>query len=413
MNVNADSVRGFQDFLPPESEKRTEVRKIMEKNFRRYGFTPIESPVIEFDELLRSDVLEREYEAVYNRFKLRDRSGRNLCLRYELILQLARIFKQNPNIKVPARFFQIGQVFRDEPGGSEKFRQITQCNADIIGDSTTLADVECLAMLSNILKECKIEAEIQVNNRRLIINIIESVEIKNVKGVMGELDKKGKIEEDLIKANLKKYADSNQIITLFKLLEKDFSFFKENAFEGVIELESLMLKSRRCGVLLKFNPFIVGGLGYYTGNIFEVVSQDKVSLADGGRYEKLVGKYLRKEISAFGISLGLEKISQLAKVEIQPIQVMIISLEKELETLKLAKMLREIGLSCFPLFEDIDKSLEIANQLKVSYVVFVGGEETKIGKYKLKEMVSGIEEILTEKQLVEKFVKTKLLKREL
>ena len=92
---------------------------------------------------------------------------------------------------------------------------------------------------------------------------------------------------------------------------------------------------------------------------------------------------------------------------------MIISLEKELETLKLAKMLREIGLSCFPLFEDIDKSLEIANQLKVSYVVFVGGEETKIGKYKLKEMVSGIEEILTEKQLVEKFVKTKLLKREL
>src|SRR3989344_1441728 len=116
MKFEPDTVKGFQDILPPESLKRAAVKGIIEKWFRLYGFVPIETPVIEFDELMRPDTLpnEEEDEAVSERFKLQDRGKRNLGLRYEFTFQLARIFKLNPNIKLPFRRYQIGSVFRDE-----------------------------------------------------------------------------------------------------------------------------------------------------------------------------------------------------------------------------------------------------------------------------------------------------------
>ena len=400
MNIEVGSVKGFQDFLPPESQKRNTVRRIIEDNLNKYGFMPIETSMIEFDELMRSDILEGEDEAVSDRFRLRDRAGRNLGLRYELTFQLSRIFKQNPHIRLPIRFSQIGAVFRDEPISQDRFRQITQCDADIIGDSSGLADAECLALLSNILKECKINAEIQINNRKLLNSIIESVEIKNIREVMRELDKKDRIGEDMMKMNLKRYADSNQILTLLKLLEKDLSFFKENAFDGTEELEDLISKAKRYSLALKFNPFLIQGLGYYTGNIFEAVIPGKGSLAGGGRYDKLIGKNLSKKIPAVGISLGLERISQAAKVDISPAKTMIISIEKDSETIRLTRKLRDAGISSIPCFEEISKALEIANSLSTPYVIFIGGEELAKGKYKLRDMKSGEEKMVTEKQLV-------------
>ena len=149
MEIEATTVKGFQDILPPESLKREAVKKIIEKWFKLYGFIPIETPIIEFDELMRSETLasEKEDEAISDRFKLKDRASRNLGLRYEFTFQLARILKQNPNIKLPFRRYQIGPVFRDEPVASDRFRQFTQCDADIIGNSSIDADAECLALV--------------------------------------------------------------------------------------------------------------------------------------------------------------------------------------------------------------------------------------------------------------------------
>ena len=175
MKIEIDTVKGFQDILPPESLKRKAVQEVIEKYYKLYGFLPVETPIVEFDELMKPDTLEENPdEAVSDRFKLKDRAGRNLGLRYEFTFQLARIFKQNPNIKLPFRRYQIGPNFRDEPIGPGRFRQFTQCDADIIGDSSMEADAECLAMISDILKELQIEAEIEVNNRKLLNSIIES-----------------------------------------------------------------------------------------------------------------------------------------------------------------------------------------------------------------------------------------------
>jgi len=229
MKIEITNVKGFSDYLPPKSQIRDKIRKIAEKYFKLYGFVPVETPIIEFDELMRSNSLanEEEDEAISDRFKLKDRAGRKLGLRYEFTFQLAKIFKQNPNIKLPFRRYQIGEVFRDEPIRTGRTRQFTQCDADIIGDNSINADAELLALISDILKELKInDYEIEINNRKLLNSIIESVQISNPKAVMRELDKINKIGEDAVKTNLRKYTTPNQIVTLFKLLEKSLEFFK-------------------------------------------------------------------------------------------------------------------------------------------------------------------------------------------
>ncbi|MBS3089269.1 histidine--tRNA ligase [Candidatus Pacearchaeota archaeon] len=407
MLVEVDTVKGFQDYLPPESVRRRFVKEIIEKHFKLYGFLPIETPVIEFDEIMKPDNLEPADEAVSDRFRLRDRGGRNLGLRYEFTFQLSRIFKQNPNIKLPFKRYQIGEVFRDEPIGPGRFRQFTQCDADVVGESSVDSDAELLAMLSDIVKELGIEARICVNNRKLINSLIESVQIGDVNQVMRELDKLDKIGEDLVKANLKKFADTNQVITLFKLLEKDLSFFISNAFDGAAELEQLEKKCRQYGVKIFFTPSMIRGLGYYTGNIFEVKQNGgNITIAAGGRYDRVVGKYVNREIPAVGISFGLERVSDLAKVNIpDSIVASVISLNRDSQMRKLAKALRTEGINCITSSGKPGKALEYANSLKIPYVIFIGDEEVAKKKFKLKNMVSGEEKYLSEKQVINVFVK--------
>jgi len=400
MRFEPTTVKGFQDFLPPISLKRRAVKKIVEKWFKLYGFLPVETPIIEFDELMRPDSLEAEDQTVSDRFRLRDRGGRNLGLRYEFTFQLSRIFKENPNIKLPFKRYQVGPVFRDEPTGTNRFRQFTQCDADIIGDSEISSDAECLTLISDILKELKIEAEIEINNRSLLSSIIESVQIKNKGAVMRELDKLDKLGEDVVKANLKKYAGTNQILTLFKLLEKPLNFFKENDFEGVEAIQELIEKCKAYGVKVKFNPFMIRGLGYYTGNIFEVREKGKTSIAAGGRYDKTVGRFLTRQIPAVGISFGLERITSLSQIQTSETQkVLLISIDQEKETIKLARKLRKENISC-SITEKVGKALEYANSLQIPYVIFIGKEEASKDKFKLRDMISGTEKLLNEKQLV-------------
>jgi len=402
MKIEVDTVKGFQDYLPPESLKRAEVRGIIEKNFKLHGFVPIETPVVEFDELMRSENLKDDDEIISDRFRLNDRAGRNLGLRYEFTFQLARIFKQNTNIKLPFRRYQIGEVFRDEPTGAGRFRQFTQCDADVVGDISLDADIECLALIKDILNELKIKFEIQINNRKLLKSIIESVQISDIQNVMRELDKIDKVGADEVKSLLRKYADPNQILTLFKILEKDFTFFSENAFDGAGELAILADRCKEYGIKeIKINPFLVRGQGYYTGNIFEVkVAGEKNTIAGGGRYDNTVGKYIGRPVPAVGISFGLERVTQLANIPVETTKVMLISIDEDKVALRLAKELRKEGVSCITSFEKPGKAMELANSLGIQNVIFIGEAEVSEKKFKLRDMKSGDESLLSEPRLV-------------
>jgi histidyl-tRNA synthetase len=407
MRFDPETVKGFQDFLPPESQKRTAIVETIKKYFKLYGFLPIETPLIEFDELMRPDSQKEEDEAVSDRFRLKDRAGRNLGLRYEFTFQLARIFKQNPNIKLPLRRFQIGPVFRDEPTSSTRFKQFTQCDADILGDSSINAELDCLLLVSDILKELKIPAEIEINSRSLLSALIDGVQIQDKSSVFRELDKMEKLGEYQIKANLKKYASTTQIVTLFKLLDKGLDFYRKNAFEGAEDLYQLLTQAKKQKIPIKFNPFMIRGLGYYTGNIFEVkLEGEKNTIVAGGRYDKTVGKFLNQEIPAVGISFGLERLSILTKnIKTQTTKTIIISLNQLLASQKLAKTLRKATISCLISERNPGKALDYANAYNIQYAIFIGDEEIQQKKFKLKELFSGKESMISEKQLVKKLSK--------
>ena len=410
MKIEVNAVNGFKDFLPPESIKRNEVRKIIERTFELYGFIPTETPIIEFDELIKSESLpNQEDEAITNRFKLQDKGGRNLGLRYELTFQLARIFKQNPNITLPFKRYQIGEVFRDEPILAGKFKQFTQCNIDIIGDGTIKADIECLVIISDILKRLKIDSDIDVNNRKLLKSIIESVQIRDINNVMTELIKIEKFGEDNVKVNLKKYADSNQILTMFKIFEKGLDFLVENEFEGASELKELIDGAKKQGIEIKFNPILIRDHSYYTGNVFEVKESGKSSIVAGGRYDKSVGKYLDKDIPAVGISIGLERITESAKINFEGInRTLIVLVEENIETVKLAKLLRKENISCFVWFDKLEKALEYAKYYNIQNIILVNQDAIEGKKFKLKNVDSGEEKLLTIKQII-RILKSKAL----
>lgn len=397
-----ETVKGFPEFLPSDSQKFEAIKKILESTCENYGFLPIKTPSVEFDELMRSDNLGEEDEAVSDRFKFQDKGGRNLGLRYEFTFQLARILKQHPTIKMPFRRYQVGSVFRDEPTGPERYREFTQADADIIGDSSIEADAECLAFANEAMKKLGIETTILVNNRKLMNALVDSLQIQNKNAIFKEIDKIDKLGEDAVKANLKKHADSSQILSLFKLLEKDLNFFVKNLFEGADELFKLQELCKLYGIKLKFTPFMVRGLSYYTGNIFEVKAEGKHSIGGGGRYDRVVGKFVGKEIPAVGISFGIERLMNLATIPINSTRVLVISLDQDKEAIKIAQKLRESNISTSISRERIGKALEYADSYKIENVIFVGKDELKKKKLKLRNMTSGKEELLTEKQIVAK-----------
>jgi histidyl-tRNA synthetase len=339
--MTIETVKGFRDILPPNSLKRKKIKEIIEKNMNLFGFFPIETPTIEYEELLKGD--NENDEAVSDRFRLKDRGERELGLRFEFTFQLSRLFKENPNIKLPFRRYQIGSVFRDEALRPGKFREFTQCDADIIGDSSIKSDAECIALGYKILNDLKIKAEIKVNNRKLLNSILEKLEIKkNQQQILRELDKLDKLEEKEVKTNLKEYLEEIKIKKLFDLLKKDLDYFIKNEFLGAEEIKELENFGKLYGYKFIFSPTLMRGFSYYTGNVWEIWAKDKgVALAGGGRYDNKVGKFVNRELPAVGISFGTLIDWD---IELDEKRFLIISLDQDKKSIELSEKIRSLNI---------------------------------------------------------------------
>ncbi len=389
-------VKGFRDILPPESLKREKVTETIKKYFKLYGFLPVETPTIETDELLKGD--NQEDEAVADRYRLKDKAGRELGLRYEFTAQLPRLFAEYKNIKLPFRRYQIGNVFRDEPVRAERYREFVQCDADIIGDPSVYADAECLALANDIIKELNIKAEIIVNNRKLLDSILEKLEIKDKKQALREIDKLDKLGEQDVRKALSSLMDKKKIDNLFELLKKDLNYFVKNNFSGASEIQELIDICSLYNVRPRFSSSLVRGFSYYTGNVFECFSKEqKFSVASGGRYDKKVGKYLGRDIPSVGISFGT--IVDYPKVESESIKVVVISIGKDKESIKFLQELRRNNISSL-MMNKVTKALEYANSYSIPYAVFIGEKEVKNKKFKLRDMKTGKESSLNKDNII-------------
>lgn len=412
--------RGMRDYAPEERILRDEIISLLKETFERYGFNPLETPVVE-----RFEVLAAKYgggeEILKETFRLRDQGGRELGLRYEMTTSLARFVGMNPARKRPLKLYQIGPVFRDGPIKRGRLRQFWQCDVDTIGTKSLLADAELLNLTLDFFSQVGLEVEIKVNNRKLLRDLIEArvpSELDPVtvilsldkldklgrEGVVEELGEKGLAEgeiEQLLELAEIGGADEERIAQLKGMTES----------EGLQEIEELFQYLDRPEAVV-FTPSLARGLAYYTGTVFEVyLKAFPSSLAAGGRYDELIGKFVGtgEEIPAVGISFGLEPIMEAmggpqTAGRNSRVEVFVIPIGTPAEGWKIAQRLRRarIRTDMDLLSRGVSANLEFANAYDIPYVLLVGPDELAQGKVKLRNMGSGKEELLTVGEVIER-----------
>lgn len=380
----SEPVKGFRDYTGIDAQKRAYIKKVLVSTFEKYGFEPAETPIIESEEFVRGDNSQSGDEAVSDIYKLKDKGDRELALRYEFTFQLKRLMN---NKKLPYKRYEIGPVFRDEPASANRFRQITQCDADIVG-SNVKDDAEILSMASELFKTLKIKNIIYVGNRALLNEILDELKVKesNKKNILREVDKlecKCRFDEKEIVANLKKLG-AEKIVGILEKPEKYFEKYK--SYQDIVELRKYC---NLYGVKFVFKPSLVRGLSYYNRNVWEIRTEEMKETITGG------GSYMFNGLQCTGISFGLDRISNLFKLkEENSEEYLIISLEQDKEAVKLVQQLRENGKSVRIYYGKPSKALDYANAYGINNVIFVGSNEIKAKKFKVKDMKSGRESLL-------------------
>ncbi len=416
--MELQTAKGVKDVLPEEQLLRQKVISTLKKVFEKYGFAPLETPIIE-----RFETLSAKYaggaEILKETFQLEDQGKRPLGLRYDLTVPFCRFVGMNPNLKMPFKRYEIGKVFRDGPVASDRVREFTQCDVDVVGAKSMLAEAEFINIYNEAFNELGIKFELRVNNRKLLNGIVETAGIKsNAESIILTIDKLDKMGEKGVKTELEeKDCGEEQIKTIFKLINTNkLSDLKkliksDQGLEGIKELEELFSYCK--GLNLTFVPSLARGLAYYTGTIFEVYAVEgeiKSAIGSGGRYDKMIGAFLenKQDYPAVGVSFGLDRICMILKnkeVGIKtPTQVYIIPIKTIKEASEITQNLRSEGIKAdIDLNEKgISKNLDYANSYGIPYVLFVGEKELKEKKVKLRDMKTGKEELLSLKDVIKK-----------
>jgi len=413
--------KGTRDLRPEEAIVKNKIVATLKNVFEMYGYNPLETPAFE-----RYDILASKYaggaEILKETFKFEDQGKRELCLRYDLTVPMCRFVGMNPNIKLPFKRYAIGEVFRDGPVEKARYRQFTQCDVDIVGITGMTADAEIITLTSRAFKKLGFDVLIKVNNRKLLNDLLLNAGVKKGKleTVLLSIDKLEKFGLETVKKELKqKKIDNKAVNNIIKIINiKGTNNDKINKIkkllkdsEGVDEVIELISLLKILNVNAEFDISLARGLTYYTGTVTEVYlknSKVKTSVCAGGRYDKIIGSFLgRGDYPAVGISFGLDRIYD-AYVEKSEAgqktvtRVYIIPINTFKESLKIAEELRNENVNV-----DIDltgkgpsKNLQYANSLGIPYVLFVGKEELKQGKVKLKDMNSGKEKLMSAEDLV-------------
>ncbi|MFH1510579.1 MAG: histidine--tRNA ligase, partial [Candidatus Woesearchaeota archaeon] len=386
--MNLERSRGTRDFLPEEQIVKQEILDKLRLVFELYGYSPLDSPGLE-----RLDVLSSKYAGgsgiLKEIFSLKDQGGRELGLRYDLTVPLARIVAMNPNLKLPFKRYHIGEVWRDGPVASARYRQFTQCDADIVGCASMAADAEVLCLARRVFDLLNLDVKIKVSNRKLLNDVLSKFGVAQAKHMdailsLDKLEKSGRavVDRELLEKGLNQDQVDSVIGCLCftggnkeKLAHVQKIVGDSETINDIKELFS-MLDAFKADV--EFDPSLARGLTYYTGTIFEVLmqrSEVKSSVAGGGRYDKIIGQFMGKEgFPAVGISFGVDRIydaylenhkagkKTVADVYVIPIKTFSYSFI-------VAEELRSSGIKV-----DIDllqrgpsKNLQYANALKIPY----------------------------------------------
>jgi len=409
MSETPQTLKGFRDFLPAEKRKRDFVAQSMRTVFERHGFAPLETPTLEYASLLLGKYGDEADKLVYT---FEDRGERQVGLRYDQTVPTARVLAQYQN-DLPRYFrrYQIGNVFRADKPQKGRYREFTQCDCDVFGSFSPLADAEILSVYYDVFKEIGLTSiSIELNDRQTLIQTLQpfSTDSVTVFSIIQSVDKLDKMSSAEVAAEL-----------VAKGLKKDVADQVTTAIataQPSTNLQSIIEAAVQLGVPrqnLVFNPRIARGLDYYTGMIFEgrVPEYTVGSVGGGGRYDNLVKDLSGFEMPAVGFGIGFDRTVEAAdQLGLLPMEgagtrvlVAIMSEQDIPASLEAAQKLRAVGISTevYPAIDKLAKQFKLADQKKIPYVIIVGEEERKAEKVTIKSLSTGDQAMLSLEQCQE------------
>lgn len=429
--VKPSTLPGFMELLPREQILFNEMLDTIKRNYEKYGFLPLDTPVIEKSEVLLAKGGGETEKQIY-RFQKGDT---DMSLRFDLTVPLARYTVEHFNdLSFPFKRYQIGKVYRGEKAQKGRFREFYQCDIDTIGNEklSILNDAEFPVVIYHTFKELGFdEFVVKINNRKILNGFYKELAIEDTVSVLRTVDKLDKIGFDKVKNELleigisEENADkilnfitiegtNKEVIEQLENLEIENEIFKE----GVSELTTVIDCIGGYGVPqtnYRVDLKIARGLDYYTGTVYEteLVNYPEIgSVCSGGRYENLASYYTDKKLPGVGISIGLSRLFyQLNQANIIEAKresltdVMVIPMDGyEMDSIKLAAKLQEAGIATTVYTEKakLGKKFKYADALNIPYTIVVGENEVQTGEYAIKDMAKQEQESLTIEQIIEK-----------
>ncbi len=401
--------KGTRDLLPEDARKLQQIIEVCRDVFEKYGFQPLITPAFENFELLsaKGGLGEAVKDEIYY---FKDKSNRELGLRFDLTMPLARVVSST-SLPKPFKRYAIDKVWRYDNPASLRYREFFQADIDVVGSNSLLADVECLSAVCEILDRLGFKNyKIRVNNRKLLQKEFEKiVDKEKIVEVFRSIDKLEKVGFEGVGTELRnKGFDPTNILKVLKL--NNLSKISDN--EGKKELVKLFGFAKKFGIdkKLRFDISLVRGLEYYTSVVFEVSLGAKVSCGGGGRYDNLIKTVGGQDLPATGISLGLDRILEVMKENNMfrngksNIKVFVANVDSTVtkNTIMIVQELRKnnINTQMDLMQRNFGKQLEYASNLQIPYVLIVGKEELKKKKFKLKDMKTGKQRELVLKKII-------------
>ena len=326
--IELRNVKGCVDYSPREQYIRNYISDTLKKVFEKYGFKPLQTPLLCYYDLLALKY-DEENDILKEVYKVTDQGNRNLALRYDLTVPFAKYIAMNPNTKMPFKRYEIGEVFRNGPVKLGRDREFIQCDVDSVGIEGQLTEAEFVALYVEAYNKLNIDIVIKYNNRKFLSGIIIEAGIAKelVTDTITIIDKFEKMtRQELEKEFAKIGLNNEQIEKLFTYLNMDASQLinieskNEVLSEGINELNTLKEYIEKLGLIdyVQFSPSLARGQEYYTGTVFEVYVKDgsiTSSIGGGGRYDKMITDFIGNgtKYPAVGVSFGLNVIYEILK----------------------------------------------------------------------------------------------------
>lgn len=416
--VKPSILPGFMELTPKDQIDFNFMLETIKKNYEKYGFVPMDTPIMEKSEVLLAKGGGETEKQIY-RF---NKGDTDISLRFDLTVPFARFVAQHMSeLNFPFRRYQIGKVYRGERNQKGRFREFYQCDIDIIGNGklSIVNDAEIPAVIYSIFKELGFENfKIRINNRKILNGFFSSLGIAEGGEVLRTIDKLDKIGEESVRSELSNTLSEEQVTSIMKFIMlsgnnselinslEQLGVEDEVFLDGVKELKSVIEYIGCFGVPEKnyiIDLKIARGLDYYTGTVYETILDDYPSIGSvcsGGRYENLAEYYTNQKLPGVGISIGLTRLFyQLREARLLNSKdketicdVIIIPMNDELNyALETANNLREAGIITQVYFEGgkLQKKMNYANKLGIPYVILIGDDEIKDNVLTVKSMLSG------------------------